>query len=228
MSKPSIPFAVNTEFTPPESFFQNYTLERYVHRSIKALQFLSKLNYVDNGKTVVAGFSEGADVAAGIASAYKGVDKLVLLSPGGTSTYFDFLINIRKDVANNSITYNEGELKIDTLINQIKLISESPNSNKLTWLGHSYRRWASFSNPTVDMLLKVKIPILVISGSADRNVPIESSDFIRIEFARRRKYNLTCKEYHNCNHLFQDKISVPGQSISKKDLVATDIINWLL
>jgi len=55
------------------------------------------------------------------------------------------------------------------------------------WDGNSYLSYVSFSEPPVDNLLKLDIPIYLAVGTKDGNVAVENSYIIPIEFIRHRK-----------------------------------------
>ncbi len=133
-------------------------------------------------KNVLAiGHSEGADVAAKVAADDPGVTHLAFLSGGGPSQLVDLMTLIRKGAGSPE----EKEAEIDALWDQWHAIRADPRSADTMWLGHAYRRWSSyFNHPPVESLLKTNAKILIIQGSADDAVPIESADLCAVELSR--------------------------------------------
>ena len=54
-------------------------------------------------------------------------------------------------------------------------------------------------------MLKLDIPILLITAGKDKNSPILGADYVPLEFLKNSKTNLTYKVYPNCDHYFIDK-----------------------
>ena len=68
--------------------------------------------------------------------------------------------------------------------------------------GYTNLRWWRYSEPPINDLLQIDIPIFVQVATKDKSAPIESSYLIPLEFARKGKTNLTYKVCVGCDHGF--------------------------
>ncbi len=135
-------------------------------------------------RLLAIGHSEGADVAAKVAADFPKVSHLAFLSGGGASQLFDFMIVIRKSEASP----RDKETQVEELWSQWNDIQAHPRSTEKMFQGHAYRRWSSFMREApIDNLLKTEAKILIVHGSADESVPIESADLGAVELSRAGK-----------------------------------------
>lgn len=100
------------------------------------------------------------------------------------------------------LTESQGKIKIDSILTKLKEIEKNENSIVDFWEENSYHRWSKYSEPPIQNLLKITIPILVTACGKDESVPIESAYLIPIEFIRNKKENLTFKVYPDYDHSF--------------------------
>ncbi|MFT3687285.1 MAG: alpha/beta hydrolase [Phycisphaerales bacterium] len=101
-------------------------------------------------------------------------------------------------------------------------IRANPQSDK-RWYGHPYRRWASYAfERPLDDLLNVHVPVLLIHGDADMNVPVASARAVRDAFDAAGMTNLSYREYAGADHRFT---TVDGVSVFPR--VEVDLVSWL-
>ena len=98
------------------------------------------------------------------------------------------------------LSATEAQNKLDTLYSGLDSIYKFPNSTDKYFNGDTYKWNYAINKPPIDNLLQLKIPIYLTIGSHDDKVPVEASDFIKAEFIRHQKTNLTYKVYINSNH----------------------------
>lgn len=110
-------------------------------------------------------------------------------------------------------------------MNQFKIFFNDPSPYKM-WDGNSYLSYASFSEPPINSLLKIDIPIYVAIGTADENVPIENAYIIPVEFARHKKVNLTFKPFLGYDHGFNETLP-DGRQVDHWDEVTLDFLRWV-
>lgn len=82
------------------------------------------------------------------------------------------------------------------------------------------------SEPAVNSLVKLKIPVYQVHAMNDESAPVEDAYIVPLEFARLKKNNLTFKVYANCNHSFVEFTS-DGKEISHKREVMNDFFKWV-
>jgi pimeloyl-ACP methyl ester carboxylesterase len=203
ISKKGIPFSVkNTEFKTPKYFYENESLEYRANQADEVIKYIKKKLIHKPLKIVAIGHSEGSDVVAKLGTINKDLTHIGFWAGGGNTQYYDFALFTRKEVQKGNLTELQGKMKIDSLLIQFQEIQNNENSITKFWEGHSYRRWSKFSEPAIENLLKIKIPIFVTACAKDESVPVESSYLIPIEFIRNKKENLTFKVYPEYDHSF--------------------------
>ncbi len=234
ISKPGTPFLdslnINTykeflnEYKPAKEYTKRLSLEWRVKSASIIINKLSKELNIKNGEIIAIGYSEGGQVVPKLALENAKVTKIVSIVGGGLNQFYDFITAERLKAQKGIISAFKAQTKIDSLNMKFKEIYESPNATDKFWLGHTYKRWASFCiDIPIENMLKLDIPILVISGGYDENSPITGIDYVNLEFIRKNKTNLTYKVYPNCDHWFNDQI----MESNRKDEMIEYVINWI-
>lgn len=159
---------------------------------------------VDANRILVAGHSEGAPVAAKAATLNPKVTHVGCFAGPGLTQLYDFILDARKQVITGQLSAEAGQAKIDTLLNTFRQIFRFPHSTTQFWEGETYQRWASFSEPMSENLLKLTIPVYVAIGTHDANTMGENADIIPVLFAQQQKTNLTYRACGHCDHWFTD------------------------
>lgn len=203
ISKAGFPFLVkDNSFIIPAKYYQTEAIDYRVWQANNVIKEILTKQIPNAQKTIVIGHSEGSTVAAKLATINKKITHLGFWAGNGNSQYFDFALSIRKDVWSGKITEEEGKKQLEELFEQIKKIENDPSNIDQNWLGNTYKRWANFTEPPINNLLQVTIPIFVAAAAKDKSVPIESSLLIPIEFIRHKKANLRFKLYPTYDHSF--------------------------
>ena len=237
ISKPGIPFsdslrynAGKASYPSNETYEKFYSLQWRAGAASKAIDYLIKRIPVDVKHIVVMGYSEGSQVAPAVAVLNKKVTQVVCFVGNGLNQLYDFIINTRLDVDRNNINAEQGQKIIDSLYNEYAKIYAAPSATDKKWFGATYLKWSSFSQTTpLENMLKLKIPILYIAGGKDNNQTIIDMDYVKLEFLRKGKTNLTYKVYPNSNHGFQETIIKDGKEIKtdRSDEVNQFAIDWI-
>lgn len=203
ISKKSIPFEIfGNDFKTPKSFYENDNLNYRVWQANEVVNYLLENILEKKSKIIALGHSEGTEVVAKLGTINHKISAIGYFSGGGNAQYYDFILDIRKYVQRGEMTEEESIIETEKIFNEVKDIYKHPNSLTKKWLGHSYRKWSSSIEPSIDNLLKINIPIYVAHGAKDKAVPIESAYLIPIEFIRNKKTNLTFKVYPKLDHSF--------------------------
>ena len=216
ISKPAIPFldslSVDSykefleKYKPSKEYNEKISLEWRVSSASKTIDFLTKELSIKDNQVITIGYSEGGQVVPKLALKNDKVTKIVNIVGGGLNQFNDFITAERLKAQKGLISANQAQIKIDSLYLKFEDIYQNPLSTDKFWLGHTYKRWASFCKdiPLEDMV-KLKIPILLISAGNDENSPITGIDYVKLEFIRQNMNNLTYKVYPNCDHWFNDQ-----------------------
>lgn len=151
----------------------------------------------------VMGFSEGAQVAPRVAVLNRSVTHVMAFVGSGLNQFYEMIIQQRMAADRGEVTHAEAQAAIDSLFATYAGIYANPTSTQDEWYGHSHLRWSSFTSPpTIDYLTQLDIPIYLAHGTMDRNTNVLSTDYVRLEFLRLGKKNLTHVNYPGCDHSF--------------------------
>lgn len=203
ISKKGVPFSAdNDSYKPSQIFYKNESLNYRVGQGESVINDITKNLIKTPKKLLIIGHSEGSDVVAKLGHKNKKITHIGYWAGGANTQYYDFALFIQKDVQSGKITQTEANKSLDSLFKNIRNIEKDPNNSEKQWLGNPYRRWAHFTEPSIENLLKIKKPLFVAVAGKDESVPIESSLLIPIEFLRNKKENLTFKIYADYNHSF--------------------------
>ncbi|SMO58195.1 alpha/beta hydrolase family protein [Gracilimonas mengyeensis] len=224
ISKHGFPFSDKEDFTVPSNYWEKNTLDFRVERVNRVIKYIQQEIFQPEN-IVLVGTSQGTDVAAKLATLNKDVTHLGFWAGGGLPQLMEFIMFVRKDAIAGKISEVEATKRIDSLLVQFERMFQDPSPHKM-WDGNSYLSYVSFSEPPVQHLLKLDIPIYVAVGTLDKNVAVENSYIIPVEFIRHRKKNLTFRQFPNYDHNFIE-ITETGQEIDQFDTVTKDFIQWL-
>lgn len=160
---------------------------------------------------VLLGASEGAVVAARIASTDKRITHLGLIGGGGTT------------VRENLKALSRSTWYLRSPEKGFAEIANDPNNTDTQIWGHSYKYWVSLLDINIgDELIQLDIPIVAAMGEKDEAVPVDAARHLQMLFEQAGKKNLLLLIYPNANHRLEDKeqkISYAGDFLGK--LVAT-------
>ena len=200
-----------------KEFYYADVLDNYVFRADKVISFLRKQIWVDNRKLVVAGHSQGTHVAVVLASKNKYITQLGLFSYDPFGRVEKIIRGIRKDAESNRVTWD----KADTLIKDRYEFNKAIHDSEFLKEHPEYLNWNSFSQPDIDVVLKLKIPIYVAYGTNDNSAAL--CDYLPVYFDRAKKENLTLRRYVNREHNFYG-IDEKG-SVNYKDPHWIEVMN---
>ena len=238
ISKPGVPFVDSVQsdengfpiYEEPIEYRKNLSLDWRVNSADSIINKLVDENSIDTSKIAVLGFSEGAQVGPRLAKENKHITHLLLFGGNGLNQLFDPIINARMKATRGQISETDSQKEIDSLFNEYKNIYRNKKSTDKGWWGHSYKRWASFTETDpYKYLLELEIPIYIANGSLDEN-SVLSADYIQLEFIKSGKDNLTYKTYPNCDHQFNEIITKNGQFTEAKPklgIVMKSAFDWL-
>ncbi|MFD2513664.1 alpha/beta hydrolase family protein [Pontibacter locisalis] len=213
IQKVGVPYYANTDHYEASAKFKerNNVLDRAEVAS-KVLNFVVAKLYPKAQVVAVMGHSEGSDVAARLAVINKKVTHLGFASGNGAPQMFNDILFIRRKMHSGEISAEEAQTQLDAYFTGMESVFKSPSSVTGTFRGDTYKWHYSINQPPIENLLKLKIPIFLTIGSNDEAVPIEASDYIKSEFVRLQKSNLTYKVYPNSNHSYVELL-LNGESM---------------
>ena len=206
VSKPYIPVVVDyktlsTSFNYvdssgkfPKEYSDRNLLSYYIPRNIAVLKYLQKQKWVTTTKLVVAGHSEGSTVAAKMAAGYKKITHLIYAGGNPMGRIMSMIGQSRaNETDTDSTKFGEEEVKYWESV--VKNKSDMDGSQ-----GDTHKATFEFSQPPIEYLVKLKIPVLVSYGTKDWSAPF--NDFMRINFIQQGKTNFTFQPYIGTEHNF--------------------------
>jgi dienelactone hydrolase len=234
VSKPYIPVIADyTTLSPsfnyidstgkfPKRYADKNLLSYYVPRNIAVLKYLLKQKWVNPTQLVVAGHSEGSTVAAKMAEDYKNITHLIYAGGNPLGRIMSIIGQSReRETDTDSTKFGEEEFKYwETVVKNKKDMDDSQ--------GDTHKATFEFSQPPIEYLLKLKIPVLVSYGTKDWSAPF--NDFMRVDFLRKGKRNFTYQPYVGTEHNFFPLTAnnKPNYEIFNWDKVANDWLKWAI
>jgi hypothetical protein len=207
-------------------YTRQLSLEWRIAATKKVIAYLIKKGYWDRTKIVAYGYSEGGQVVPSLAVAEKRVTHVVAVVGSGLNQFYDSIIAWRIKAAKKEISHRQAQDSIDAELKKIREIYQNPDNTQLEYVGHSYKRWASFGlNPPFEKLRLLNIPIYMIVATADDNSPIYGLDYVQLDFIRLGKTNLTYEPCVGCDH-FLNPVENNEVMAHKEDYNAK-ILKWL-
>lgn len=184
------------DFARSVDFWKADYWENYVRRADIVLAFLQKQFWVDTSKLVVAGHSQGSKIAQRIAFRNENVTHLGLFSFNPFGRIDQFIRKARENAEKGEMTWSEAEEEMQKWYDLYK----SANNKQEIAENPSLIPWGSFSEPQIDELVKINIPIYLSYGTAD--IAGDLCDLVPLYFIRENNDNLTLKRYYNLEHNF--------------------------
>ena len=224
------PMHILENYQPTEEYIQRCGLEWQVQASSLVIDSLSRMLPISGDKVIALGVSEGGRVVPRLAVENKKITHLVCMLSGGLNHFYDNIINKRIDASTGKLSHREAQGIIDSLFCVFEKIYSDPHSTDNSWYGHPYKRWASFcTDIPLEQLVQLEIPIYLLSGSADRNQPVLQADYIKLEFLRLGKTNLTYCVLPGCEHSLYEVVVEDGKEkgISHRDEAFGMVVDWI-
>ena len=204
----------------PQEYSKSNYLDYRVEQANTVINFLLKQEVFNPQKVVVYGHSEGARVAAKLASKNSKITHLGFWSGSVLPDYYDFITqhkNQKKDSL--KMLLMEGELK------EFKAISESPNSIENAYNEYSNKYWFSYSEPILYSLINLKIPVFLQGASIDNVTPVENNFLLALEFIRVGKKNFELQTCKGCDH--QYLVENGSEVIDKWEDIFSNFFKWV-
>lgn len=205
----------------PEYLKADY-LENYINRANRVIKYLRKQQWVDKGNLVVAGHSQGARVAVGIAHSNKHVTRLGLFGYNPMRRIDQLVWSYRKQAQQGEITWQQADSLQQV---QYDFYAEILNDDSLA-SSPELKSWRSFSTSSLSQLTHLKIPVYIAFGSLD-NVA-EYCDLLPLYFAEMHKSDYVLIRYPNLEHNFFPigENLRPDYANGKWKEVMRSFINW--
>ncbi len=208
----------------PAKYHRKNSLHHRVSRISAVITFLHQ--QYSPQKLIVYGHSEGAPVAAKLATLNNHITHLGFWAGNVLPDFFDFALQSRIAFYKGTQTDLESQESVHEAIDYFsKVVAKDTSSSAVDDFGYTNKRWWSYAEPPINYLIQLTIPVYVQVGTQDQSAPIESSYLIPLEFARLGKKNLTYKVCQGCDHGFSE--TLPNGSKRKHwDTVFDTFLKW--
>lgn len=226
VAKPGFGFINNGNSNSiPQKYWDMTSLQDRVMRASASLEYVIKNILKKPENVVVFGYSEGFYVGAKLATVNKRITHLGIGGGGANSDFYDFILaNLKASyIAKTSIDSTVQDNQ--QIISDFKEVMSNPNSIDFKY-GYTYKRWASFAEPSINSLIQLKIPIFQIHGALDESTPVESAYAVPLEFARLKKDNLKFTIYSNSDHSLIER-TVDKKEIEHWDEMMNSFFDWV-
>jgi pimeloyl-ACP methyl ester carboxylesterase len=215
-----VPDTARPDVFSPAYVKANY-LEDYVDRADHVMADLMKKPWVLKDSLILIGHSQGAKVAAVVASGDRNISSVALLGFNAFGRYDELVRRERGKLRSGKVSATAYRADLDSLYQRWKEIQASPND-----VGPGHLDWSSFSINYIPYLLKVDVPIFIGYGTED---PIaENCDLIPLALIRYGKSDYTLRPYIGMDHnFFTLKDGVPDRRNGAHwTNVVKDILVW--
>lgn len=175
-----------------------------------------------NGKFIIIGGSEGARIAAALASQTPEVAATCLYTAGGGMTTPEEIKLVVSRYLRDREFVSEQEIVeyIQSLDEQFLVMYADPDPEKI-FLTYTHKWWVSHlrRHSVLDML-RIKSPIFYAHGTDDEVIPIESADRVAEIFKEEGRTNFTFHRVDGCGHdmrLFPPSIIIEMMQMLEKE-----------
>lgn len=231
ISKPYVPLITDISKLGPDFSYKDSTgsfpkaysarnhLDYYVNRNIEVIKFLQKQPWITHHQLVVAGHSEGSTIVAKLAATFPRITHLIYSggNPMGRMTTI-----VTRSRQHETDSTREAEHDIE----KWKEIVANPSATYPPQ-GDSYKTNYDFSQPPLQHLQKLTIPVLVCYGTKDAGCPF--NDYMRLDMIQQHKNNFTFKAYIGTEHNYfgVNSDGTTNYNAFNWNKVGLDWLHWL-
>ena len=208
-----------TAINCPTEFNAYFSFASWSRDLRQAVDIARALPWIEAGRMRVFGMSEGAVMAADLAGTDPAVTDVAMLGATGPSQLFDFIAAAYRSGG----TDTEVSAQIEALEATAREIASDPdNATKFAW-GHPYKRWSGFLSASSDRsLMSSHARMYLVSGMADRSVPILSTEALYSDLRSAGK-DVTMRRIPDASHSLQP---AGTDDLSQLDAEIKRVLDW--
>lgn len=208
----------------PREYLEKNTIDQRISDVLLVVSALRNQEWWDR-KLFIIGGSEGAVLAAILPTYIPETTKTVIMAGGiGWTMRQEMLFLLEKQMSAKGKTAEEIAQEIKMMDHAFDATIENPTSSKVFYGDtNTYKWWSSILNVRpINYLVNLSIPILLIQGTTDQAVPVESARAAEAVFREMGKGNLKYIEYEGLDHSWND-----ASGKSQASVVLKDVFEWL-
>lgn len=199
-------------------------LPRWVEAVSAALRAARTLPQVNTKQTLIIGHSEGALVAALVASENSFVTHAASLAGPGPTMLFELTRKAREGRLYPDLQNNPRQ-QVAQLDADIAAVRRDPSSTTKQAAGHSHIYWSSrWPHSTMRIFSRSRARIFLAHGTADRNISFVNFELMS-EMLREHKRDVTSMRVEGADHGF--RIAGPPSRDAWGDVI-NNLKNWFL
>jgi pimeloyl-ACP methyl ester carboxylesterase len=225
IAKPGLGGIFNRDnFSVPEKYHKNNYKEYRVNQIHRTIDHIKQHHLNSPKKIIVYGHSEGAQIAANLATVNKDITHLGFWSGNVLNNFYEFALFERIAALKKNQTDSAAHANIEGLIQWYQNVLRKPLSTEIDQAGYTNRRWSSYEEAPISDLLKTDIPVYAVFATRDESTPIETAYLLPIQFMQNRKDNLTFEVCMNCDHSYRENKN--GKMINHWPKIFANFIIW--
>lgn len=198
------------------------TVNHFVNDALAAVKYLRSNSGVDTSRIFILGHSQGSSVASKLLTLDRGIKGVI--SAAGSTTRIDTLyanqvFRIQSSCNNDSATAVLQRIQVLAAMQQIRAGLVPDTLPVLGAYPKFWQSWMNISDSAVYNYTRSKVPLLVLQGDDDFNVPVEEAD----RFKAMNRENFDVHILKGINHLFNN-----GTNINTDEQTLKLIIDFIL
>lgn len=225
IAKPGVAGIFNKDnFSVPETYHKYNYREYRVSQISRTIDHIKRNHLKSPQKIIVYGHSEGAQIAAALATVNKDMTHLGFWSGNVLNNFYEFALFERIAALKKDQTDSAAHANITGIVHWYQDVLKNPISTELDQSGYTNRRWSSYEEAPVNDLLKTKIPVYAVFASGDESTPIETAYLLPIQFIQHRKENLTFEVCLDCDHSYRENRN--GKMVNHWPEIFRQFMEW--
>lgn len=202
-----------------EEFKKNFVKEFWIERIKQTLRDVLQSKKIKPERIIVAGHSEGAEIAAFLSEEIPEITHVLMGAGGGAVQLYEFVTFTAKETKDDPKNQSKA---IQYTLNQWKQMNKNPMALEPLFAGHPPRYWTTFKRTSPgESLKKTNAKIYIMQGTEDNSVPVESADWLASELTSANK-DFIYERIPGLDHAFKD------QNESRFIEVWTRALQWAL
>lgn len=193
----------NGEVEIPQAYYEGNHLGFRSKQIDRSINHIVENHMASPEKVIVYGHSEGAAIAAAVATTNSNISHLGFWSGNVLNNFYEFSLFNRIEALEKKISDEEAHQNVMGILEWYKSVTADPNSTQLDHFGFTNKRWSSYEKAPIDYLAALDIPIYALFGSEDVSTPIETAYLLPVKFIEKRKENLSFNVCIGCDHTYQ-------------------------
>ena len=198
----------------PASYYEHDSPRQRADDYLQVMSWLDDQFHYD--RITLLGGSEGALVAAMVASRSDAVSAVVSLNGGGRFFVDDVLHSMALELP--PVAFEEAKQGFLAFADSV----EAAENMDLVMSGHGFRWWKSMlTADQTELLMSVRAPLLIIQSSLDKSVSPKLA-YDQAQTVKKKKNNVDFRVYAELDHKFHD-----ASGKDQSNLVISSIKDWL-